>query len=139
MVRSGITEAVAGAPVTRLRLVQPPGPSQRGERPAWFEPYADAARWRREMWGAIVGLHARYPRFLEAMKDGWWTDEAHTEVLCALAVWRAQIDEGGESPREELAFHRELSIYAEALREQGGGVRERWVPGAPPTEWLTGT
>jgi hypothetical protein len=32
-----------------------------------------------------------------------WTDESHTETLCALAIWRAEIDDTGQDPREELA------------------------------------
>jgi len=88
------------------------------------------------MWGAIVALHGRYPRHLEALKDEWWTDDAHTETLCALAVWRGEIDDAGEDPREELAFKARLADYAHALRQQGGGVTRAWKPGAPPTEWL---
>lgn len=88
------------------------------------------------MWGAVVALHARYPRLLETVKDGWWYDDAHTEVLCALAVWRQEIDDAADSPREELAFHRELAEYSLTLRQQAGGVAKSWKPGAPPTDWL---
>ena len=88
------------------------------------------------MWGAIVALHGRYPRLLEALKEGWWRDEVHTEILCALAVWRGEIDDAGENPREELAFHRQLADYAQTLRQQGGGVSKAWKPGAPPPEWV---
>jgi len=88
------------------------------------------------MWGAIVAIHARYSRLLGALKEGWWADEAQTELLCALVVWRAEIDDAGDSPREELAFHRELAGFAQMLREQGGGVAKAWRPGAPPPDWL---
>ena len=88
------------------------------------------------MWGAIVALHARYPRMLEAVQDGWWRDDSHTETLCALAVWRQEIDDAGQSPREELAFQRELAEYSHTLRQQGGGVAKAWKPGAPPTDWV---
>jgi hypothetical protein len=88
------------------------------------------------MWGAIVALHTRYPRLLEAVKDGWWRDDAHTETLCALAVWRQEIDDAGQNPREELAFQRELVEYSHTLRQQGGGVASAWKPGAPPTDWV---
>jgi hypothetical protein len=87
------------------------------------------------MWGAIVALHARYPRHLEHLKDDWWTDDSHTETLCALAVWRAEIDDAGQDPREELAFQTHLAHYAHTLRQQGGGVAKAWTPGAPPREW----
>jgi hypothetical protein len=87
------------------------------------------------MWGAIVELHGRYPRQLEALKEGWWLDEAHSETLCALAVWRAEIDDAGDDPREELSFQSHLVHYSATLRAQGGGVDAMWVPGAPPREW----
>jgi hypothetical protein len=88
------------------------------------------------MWGAIVVLHGRYPRYLQALKDQWWTDEAHTEILCALAAWRAEIDDAGDDPREELAFQAQLTDYSQVLRQQGGGVSKAWKPGAPPDEWI---
>jgi len=88
--------------------------------------------WWRETWGSIVARHGRYPRHLEHLKDGWWTDEAQTETLCALALWRAEIDDHGRDPREELAFHHHLADIADTLRRQGGGVESRWTSGAPP-------
>lgn len=136
LVRSGVSEAANEGRVRRLRRATTPGVNVRAERPRWFEPYGGDRAWRREMWGAIVALHGRYPRLLEAMKEGWWLDEVHTEILCATAVWRAEIDDAGENPREELAFHRQLAEYAETLRQQGGGVSKAWTPGAPPSEWL---
>jgi len=87
------------------------------------------------MWGAVVALHGRYPRHLAALKDEWWTDESHTETLCALAVWRAELDDTGQDPREELAFQTQLADYAQVLRQQGGGVTKAWKPGAPPEMW----
>jgi hypothetical protein len=62
----------------------------------------------------------------------------HTEILCALATWRGEIDDAGESPREELAFQAQLSDYGRLLREQGGGGASTRHPGAPPAEWLSG-
>ena len=87
------------------------------------------------MWGQVVALHGRYPRALGSLKEGWWTDEQHTETLCALAVWRAELDEGGVDPREELAFQRQLADYTFALRQEGGGVSKAWRSGAPPVGW----
>ena len=69
------------------------------------------------------------------LNTGWWTDESQTETLCALAVWRADIDDAGQDPREELAFHHQLDAYAQKLRQQGGGVERTWQPGPPPAEW----
>ncbi len=76
------------------------------------------------MWGAIVALHGRYPRHLGELKIGWWKDEAHTEILCALAVWRAEIDEMGND-RAKRSSSRQLKIAAHC--EQGGGVAKQWV------------
>ena len=70
-------------------------------------------------------------------KSGWWSDDAQTETLCALAVWRAEIDDNGRDPREELAFQRQLGDYAEILRHQPGGVEGIWRPGAPPNAWAS--
>jgi hypothetical protein len=138
MVRNGVAEAVKEGKVRSLR----PTPILVGhrdrQRAPWLEPYGGDSGWRQEMWGAIVALHGRYPRHLQDLKDGWWTDEAHTETLCALAVWRAEIDDAGENPREELAFQTQLSDYAQTLRQQGGGVTKAWRPGAPPDEWSGG-
>lgn len=143
LLRNGVTEAATAGKVRPLRpsltVVAGNGGrrERRGVRPPWFEPYGGDRQWRARMWGAIVALHGRYPRLLEGLKDGWWRDEVHTEILCALAVWREEIDEGGESPREELAFHRELAQYADTLRREGGGVTRAWKPGAPPPEWMS--
>lgn len=51
------------------------------------------------MWGSIVALYGRYPHALAYLKDGWWEDAAHVEVLCALVVWRDWIDHVAEDPR----------------------------------------
>ncbi len=115
----------------------PSADSDAGTRPPWLEPYGGDPAWRQETWGAIVALHARYPRQLEHLKHGWWTEESQTETLCALTVWRAEIDDAGRDPREELAFHHQLSEFAHTLRQQGGGVAKTWTPGAPPEEWMS--
>ncbi len=108
-----------------------------GTRPPWLEPYGGDPAWRQETWGAIVALHARYPRQLEHLKHAWWTDESQTETLCALTVWRAEIDNVGRDPREELAFQHQLAEFSHTLRQQGGGVAKTWQAGAPPEEWIT--
>jgi hypothetical protein len=135
MVRNGVAQAARDGSVRPLK----PSPvllaRKSPDRARWLEPYGGDRSWRQELWGAVVALHGRYPRYLESLKDGWWTDEAHTETLCALAVWRAEIDDAGEDPREELAFQAQLAGYAQVLRQQGGGVTKAWRPGAPPPEW----
>jgi hypothetical protein len=35
----------------------------------WLEPYGGDPGWRKQMWGAVVALHGRYPTKLEALKD----------------------------------------------------------------------
>lgn len=135
MLRSGVAQAASDGKVRALKAPRSQVAHRNGERAPWLEPYGGDESWRAEMWGAIVALHGRYPRHLDALKDGWWSDDSDTEGLCALAWWRAEIDDGGENPREELAFRRELSDYAQTLRQQGGGVSKAWRPGAPPPEW----
>jgi hypothetical protein len=135
MVRQGVAEAAREGKVRPLKRTLPLVRRMGIERARWLEPYGGDPSWREEMWGAIVALHGRYPRHLEALKDGWWTDEGHLEILGALAVWRAEIDDAGEDPREELAFQTQLADYAQTLRQQGGGVTKAWRPGAPPSDW----
>ncbi len=133
-----VRDGVARASVGRKRpLPRPSSPSagETAQRPPWLEPYGGDPVWWREMWGSIVALHGRYPRHLEHVKDGWWEDEATAETLCALVVWRAEIDDHGRDPREELAFHHQLTDVQRTLRQQGGGVESTWKPGAPPERW----
>ena len=134
IVRNGVALAAKDGKVRPLRSA-PVLVGGDGVRPPWLEPYGGDSEWRKEMWGQIVALHGRYPRLLSALKDGWWKDEAHTETLCALAVWRAELDDAGMDPREELAFQDRLVDYAQVLRQEGGGVTKAWKPGAPPEEW----
>lgn len=134
-VRIGIAQAADDGKVRQLRQAPVIVGAKNDGRARWLEPYGGDLGWRTEMWGQIVALHGRYPDALASLKDQWWASEAHTETLCALAVWRAEIDDGGVDPREELAFHHQLADYAHALRQEGGGVTKAWEPGAPPTEW----
>jgi hypothetical protein len=136
MVRNCVARAAKDGtvgPLKPMRVVVGPASS---ERPPWLEPYGGHTGWRQQMWGAIVALHGRYARTLGALKDEWRRDESHTETLCALAVWRAEIDDAGLDPREELAFQAQLADYANILRHEGGGVTKVWRPGAPPHDWL---
>jgi hypothetical protein len=134
IVRDGVAVAAKSGEV-KARRASPPVAGKASGRPRWLEPYGGDPAWRREMWGAIVALHGRYPRHLQDVKDGWWTDDSHTESLCALAAWRAEIDDTAQDPREELAFQHQLADYAHTLRQQGGGVTKTWRAGAPPVEW----
>jgi hypothetical protein len=136
MVRNGVAAAADDGTIRRAKPPTPRIVGARDQRAPWLEPYGGDRRWSLEMWGAIVALHGRYPGQLEALKDQWWIDEAHVEYLCALAQWRAEIDDGGEDPREELAFHAQLGAYAQTLRQQAGGVARAWKPGAPPAAWV---
>ena len=139
MLRRAVAEAAASGRVRPLRLAPTAAPPKRPVRARWLEPYGGDRRWSIDMWTAIVELHGRYPRQLEALQDGWWLDEGHTETLCALAVWRAEIDDGGVDPREELVFQGHLAQYAAILRSAGGGVDSAWVPGAAPPGWVAQT
>lgn len=103
----------------------------------WIEPHDGDPAWRNEMWERIVALHHRYPRQLAHLKHGWWDEHSHTETLSALALWRAQLDQHGTDPREELAFQGQIADYAQLLRSEGGGVSKAWKPGPPPAAWST--
>lgn len=104
-------------------------------RAPWLEPYGGSREWRGLTWGAIVGLHARYPHVLSSLKDKWWRNATHLETLSALAYWRQWIDDAGRDPREELAFQIQLADYGRALRQESGSVINAWQPGAPPIDW----
>jgi hypothetical protein len=80
------------------------------------------------MWGSIVALYGRYPDALAHLKDGWWEDAVHVEVLCALVVWRDWIDQVAEDPRHKLAFHAQLSDYSRELRQEGGASHGHGSP-----------
>ena len=134
MVQAGVAQAAKDGKVRPLRSTALTG-ARGGERAPWLEPYGGDSEWRRQMWGAIVALHGRYPDQLQALKDKWWSSDATTETLCALAVWRAELDDGGQDPREELAFQHQLADYSQLLRQQGGGATKEWKPGATPPEW----
>jgi hypothetical protein len=135
IVRHGVALAAKDGKVRPLRSAPVLVGGKNGERAPWLEPYGGDGEWRQQMWGQVVALHGRYPLQLQALKDKWWTDESQTETLCALALWRAELDDTGQDPREELAFQNQLADYAHVLRQQGGGVTKAWKPGAPPEEW----
>jgi len=137
MVRDAIARAAEQGQVRQIREAGRRAPSGLG-RASWLEPWGGDGRWRQEMWGDIVALRGRYPYALEALQEGWWDHYTHLETLCALAVWRRELDEGGEDPREELFFQAQLAEYAATLRQEGGGIKNAWVPGAPPDGWAGG-
>jgi non-ribosomal peptide synthetase component E (peptide arylation enzyme) len=78
-------------------------------------------------WQAILALHARYPRQLERLKDGWWEDNSHAETLTALASWRAELDATPDH-RQELSYQHQLHSYASQLRSEPGGTASLWKP-----------
>jgi hypothetical protein len=134
MVCAGIAEG--NDPRRSASSISASSPATAPDRNApWIEPVLGDPEWRSYMWGSIVALYGRYPHALAHLKDGWWEDAAHVEVLCALVVWRDWIDQVAEDPRHELAFHAQLSDYSRELRQEGGGVTRAWQPGAPPDEW----
>jgi hypothetical protein len=110
-------------------------PDDNDGRAPWLEPYGGSREWRGLTWGAIVGLHGRYPEALSSLKEGWWRNDSHLETLSALAVWRQWIDDAGRDPREELAFQAQLANYGHVLRQAGGSIIDKWQPGAPPADW----
>jgi hypothetical protein len=134
MLRNELALAASDGKVRPLRAA-PAIVGSAGERPPWLEPYGGDSDWRRQMWGAVVALHGRYPEELEPLKDRWWTRSSQTETLCALAVWRDELDNGAPDPREELAFQNQLVDFSDLLRRQGGGVSKAWKPGGLPPEW----
>ena len=136
LIRYALSEAVKDGRIRQPRPAsQAAGRSGGGGRAHWLEPYGGDPDWRTDMWGSIVALHGRYPHHLEALKDGWWNNDAQTETLSALVIWRAELDDTGVDPRDELAFQTQLADYAQTLRQEGGGVTKAWKPGAPPEEW----
>ena len=140
MIRQAIADAERDKP-DRKRQAREHAPSEHAdpavqdERAPWLEPYGGSREWRGLTWGAIVGLHARYPDALSALKEDWWRNASHLETLSALAVWRQWIDDAGRDPREELAFQIQLADYGRILHQEGGSVLDKWQPGAPPVEW----
>jgi hypothetical protein len=138
MVRNEVALAAKHGKVRPLRSAPVLVRRNGAERAPWLEPYGGDRHWRQRMWGEIVALHGRYPRALAHLNDEWWTDAEHTEILCALAVWRAELDDAERDTRQELAFHNQLSDYAQKLRQEGRGVTKAWKPGAPPDEWTPG-
>jgi hypothetical protein len=135
MVRDGVASAAKSGRVRSPRA-SPTVNGKAASRPRWLEPYGGDPAWRQDMWGAIVTLHSRYPRQLQDVKTGWWTDASQTETLCALATWRADIDDTGHDPREELTFQHQIAHYAHTLRQQGGSVTNAWQPGPLPEAWM---
>jgi hypothetical protein len=135
-VRGEVARATAEGRVRPLREAPvSAGAAITGARARWLEPYGGDADWRADMWGQIVALHGRYPKALAWLQEQWWTDTELVETLCALAVWRAEVDDRGADPREELAFKLQLHELSSTLRQAGGGVTKAWRPDALPDEW----
>lgn len=140
MIRQAITDAERDKPDRHQQArehtpSEHADPADQDDRAPWLEPYGGSREWRGLTWGAIVGLHGRYPDALSSLKEGWWRNDSHLETLCALTVWRQWIDDAGRDPREELAFQAQLADYGRMLRQEGGSVVDKWQPGAPPADW----
>jgi hypothetical protein len=135
MVAGEVARAAEHGAVRPLRRApQRTGAPAAGRAP-WLEPYGGDRAWRADMWAQIVALHGRYPRALVWLQEGWWEDEELTEILCALAHWRGELDDTGVDSREDIAFHLQLRDISTLLRDAGGGVTNAWRPGAPPPTW----
>jgi len=135
-VRSELARAADEGKVRPLRQGTPAtGGLPAGGRARWLEPYGGDVGWRAEMWGQLVALQGRYSKGLSWLQEDWWEEEALFETLCALAVWRAELDDSGVDAREELAFQLQLRELSHVLRAAGGGVSKAWKPGAMPDSW----
>jgi hypothetical protein len=135
MVQREVTTAAKAGQVRPLRQAPALIIHKGNQRAPWLEPYGGDTTWRNTMWTAIVALHGRYPRHLQYLKDQWWTDDATTDALCALATWRQEIDDTSQDPRDELTFLHQLADFSNTLRQQGSGITEAWKPSAPPDDW----
>lgn len=108
------------------------GPDRRA---AWIEPFLDL-RWRVEMWGSIVALHARYPRALSTCRMAGG-ETAPTWRRCARWLCGATgLTRAADDPRHELAFHAQLTGFSRELRQEGGSITSTWQPGASPEDWI---
>jgi hypothetical protein len=67
-VQSGIAQAAKDGKARSLGSTPALTGARGGERSPWLEPYGGDTQWRRQMWGAIVALHGRYPEQLQARK-----------------------------------------------------------------------
>ena len=56
-------------------------------------------------------------------------------MLCALVVWRQQLDDAGRDPGDEIAFQHTLIDYGHILRQEGGSITQAWTPGPALHEW----
>jgi hypothetical protein len=94
--------------------------------------YGGDAEWRQQMWGAIVALHGRYPTQLEALKDKWWKDDSQTETLCALAVWRAELDDTGQIPATSSPSKTSSPTTPSSCASREAGSPRHGSPGRRP-------
>lgn len=130
LVCHGLTQAAGHGKIQATR--QPPIPTGTSAGRAWLQPPGGDEDWQGRMWGSIAAMHARYPKQLRYLQDRWWEDEAETEKLCALTVWRHELDENGSDPRDELAFQTQLKDYARELHEEHRGLADTWNPDNAP-------
>lgn len=109
-------------PAKRLRAPRPESRTRRpaqADGPPWL-PSEQDPNWAKQMWAAILALHARYPRALAKLEHDWYEHPERAETLAALATWRANIDAAAEDPREELAFQNALQQLARTLDQTQG-------------------
>jgi hypothetical protein len=130
-VQKEIARAIKNGHVRPRRTAPVPADGHSNDRPPWLEPYGGDPARRQQMWGAIVALRGRYPEQLQSLKDKWWTDESTTESLAALTIWRAELDETRQDPRDEIAFQTQLSDYAQHLRQKAAAPARHGNPAQP--------
>ena len=107
-----------------------------GRRPGSSHPTTDGGRGAARP-GPPYSPYARYPNELAGLEAEWWRKNARVEVLCALAAWRDEIDNGGGMDfREELSFHAQLTDIQHLLEQTPGVGADVFRPSAPPpAEW----
>jgi hypothetical protein len=126
----------ASRPAARAEAPPMPTPPLEGGGP-WLEPRNDTrARWRSELWTAVLALHERYPDELANLDADWWRNPSRVEVLGALATWRSTIDTSGQDPREELAFHTQLMAFGAILDQTPGSGGAAFQDETALAEWF---
>lgn len=124
-------------PAKRLRAPRPESRTRRpanADGPPWL-PSDQDPNWAKQMWAAILALHARYPRALAKLEHDWYEHPERAETLAALATWRANIDAAAEDPREELAFQNALQQLTRTLEETHGLGRPFDANTSIPVGW----
>lgn len=104
-------------------------------RAAWLQ-LDRGDRWREQMWVAAQQLRQWYPDLAELLRDGWHTDRFALDGTLALAVWRAELDEGEKAdPRLEHQWLAALRDFKRMLEDRQGHIGSRSTPQPRPEDW----